>query len=433
MRFYFKRLTNNKLILLFVVFFLSTAALHSQNALITNGRDARESFINDDFEKAIKHFDKIYEVSPYWFNTLFSLYVTKSLHRNKEREFLQKYAESNVESASVIYPLHFYTECYYTKDQPNLQSKFLLLRDSLLKGKSSSIYAPLAYTAAYIHFAEKLKLQPAKKKKILKQLQQINTISKNYRKDKAKSLKKYLDLVLYNELYKLNEAGSREVLKVKITPDDLRNTRVFPFANSNKTGLEDAFELKQGHVKQLIDQEKSMQNLSFAADLVSMRPTLEKLNDLKDLFPESKDFEQFWYKHSREGWSKFIAPERIAKWMDSLTNKEQWMLIDVWGTWCGSCLQEMPDLVEMHRQFKKMPDRPIKFLTFSFNSKNLQEFMENKNYSFPVIEITKKENDKLNIYSYPTTFLVSPDGRFTVLPFNQDKAEMIKVYTLFNW
>ncbi|MCF8330985.1 MAG: TlpA family protein disulfide reductase [Bacteroidales bacterium] len=433
MRFYFKNLINSKILLLFVFLFLSTTALRSQNVLITNGRDARETFINGDFEKAVKHFDKIYEVSPYWFNNLFSLYVTKSLHNNKEREFLQKYAESSVESANIIYPLHFYTECYYTKDQPKLQSKFLLFRDSLLKGKSSSIYAPLAYTAAYIHFVKKLKLKPSIKEKILKQLLQINTINKNYRKDKAISLKKYLDLVLYNELYKLDEAGSRKVLEVQITPDDLRNITVFPFANNNETGLDDAFDLKQKHVKNLLENEKSIQNLKFTADLVSMKPTLNNLDDLKDIFPDSMDFQSFWYNYSHKGWSTFKAPERIANWIDSLTNEDQWLLIDVWGTWCASCLQEMPDLIEMHRHFEKMPDRPIKFLTFSYNSKNLQEFMNKRNYSFPVIEITKNENNKLGIYSYPTTFLIAPDGKFTILPYGQDKAEMVKVFTLVNW
>lgn len=39
-------------------------------------------------------------------------------------------------------------------------------------------------------------------------------------------------------------------------------------------------------------------------------------------------------------------------------------VINVWATWCGPCVQEMPDLVEMHRMYRR---RPFEMITLSLD------------------------------------------------------------------
>ncbi|MBI1371837.1 MAG: redoxin domain-containing protein [Phycisphaera sp.] len=72
------------------------------------------------------------------------------------------------------------------------------------------------------------------------------------------------------------------------------------------------------------------------------------------------------------------AAESLAKWntetaeLNTLdeagvkklvaNDTDKYCLINVWATWCGPCVAEMPDLVEMHRMYRK---RPIEIVTIS--------------------------------------------------------------------
>ena len=56
-------------------------------------------------------------------------------------------------------------------------------------------------------------------------------------------------------------------------------------------------------------------------------------------------------------------------------------LINVWATWCGPCVAEMPDLVEMHRMYRK---RDFEIITISADKMQMQDKaleMLNKNHA----------------------------------------------------
>lgn len=44
-------------------------------------------------------------------------------------------------------------------------------------------------------------------------------------------------------------------------------------------------------------------------------------------------------------------------------------LINIWATWCGPCVSEMPDLVEMHRMYRR---RPFEMVTISLDNPGQQ-------------------------------------------------------------
>lgn len=72
------------------------------------------------------------------------------------------------------------------------------------------------------------------------------------------------------------------------------------------------------------------------------------------------------------------AKESVAKWNQETAelqtiNKEQLTIlmqndsdklrvINVWATWCAPCVEEFPDLIEIHRMYRK---RPFEFITIS--------------------------------------------------------------------
>jgi thiol-disulfide isomerase/thioredoxin len=47
----------------------------------------------------------------------------------------------------------------------------------------------------------------------------------------------------------------------------------------------------------------------------------------------------------------------------------KYLLVNVWATWCGPCVAEMPELVTMHRMYRK---RPFELITISMDEPDQQ-------------------------------------------------------------
>ncbi len=76
-----------------------------------------------------------------------------------------------------------------------------------------------------------------------------------------------------------------------------------------------------------------------------------------------------------------------------------------------------------------MENPQLKIFTFSFESENLEDFMNENNYTFPVSEIDKPTNDLFEVSEYPTKMLISPKGNFIKLPYGVNWKTYIKNYT----
>lgn len=94
-------------------------------------------------------------------------------------------------------------------------------------------------------------------------------------------------------------------------------------------------------------------------------------------------------------------------------------LINLWATWCGPCVIEFPDLVEVHRMFMGRdfefvslsadnPDQQEKALKF-LNEKNaaLKNYIFNQEDKYALIEAVDPEWDG----ALPYTMLVEPGGK----------------------
>src|SRR5439155_7887755 len=46
------------------------------------------------------------------------------------------------------------------------------------------------------------------------------------------------------------------------------------------------------------------------------------------------------------------------------------LLVNLWATWCGPCVSEMPELVAMHRMYRK---RNFRLVTLSLDERDQQE------------------------------------------------------------
>ena len=90
--------------------------------------------------------------------------------------------------------------------------------------------------------------------------------------------------------------------------------------------------------------------------------------------------------------------------------KNRIMLIDVWATWCGPCVAAMPHLEQLHQQFQNENFELISMNIEPERSKSVQEFMKDKNLSFPLYFDRGQARRRLMVSLYPTLLLIDKNG-----------------------
>jgi thiol-disulfide isomerase/thioredoxin len=87
------------------------------------------------------------------------------------------------------------------------------------------------------------------------------------------------------------------------------------------------------------------------------------------------------------------------------------VLVNIWGSWCPPCLEEMPRLVEAHREFG---DR-VQFIGIDIlDSRNeARDFMEDFEMTFPsVFDAPDEIKGALGQFGQPVTIFYDRDGNF---------------------
>lgn len=112
-----------------------------------------------------------------------------------------------------------------------------------------------------------------------------------------------------------------------------------------------------------------------------------------------------------------ITDEGLATLVKNDTN--QYLLVNVWATWCGPCVQELPDFVTMNRMYRK---RPFRLVTISMDEPEkrdeaLKVLTENhvsaKNYLMQTKDRDKfaETLDREWPGPLPHTVLIAPGGK----------------------
>lgn len=88
-------------------------------------------------------------------------------------------------------------------------------------------------------------------------------------------------------------------------------------------------------------------------------------------------------------------------------SKNKVVIINLWATWCPSCIAEMPDLQSLYTHYKDEVDF---YFISNENSHVLQKYLDKKGYKLPVYQPLSPAPKLLESNSLPTTFLISKKG-----------------------
>lgn len=116
-----------------------------------------------------------------------------------------------------------------------------------------------------------------------------------------------------------------------------------------------------------------------------------------------------------DGWAKLDQPvvkfsiEEISG--SRLTEKAfegKVVVVDFWATWCGPCVQELPELARFAAKIKGRKD--VAFLSFSVDDDKAEvvRFFAERKEKFPVY-MASALSDRMDVMIFPTKLII--DGR----------------------
>ena len=220
---------------------------------------------------------------------------------------------------------------------------------------------------------------------------------KSDRIDEAqKELEKAVELnkantAIYNRLGQIYEA--RELFD-KAEDAYIRGFASYPVSDDlNKESLESLYKKRGGDADGF---KKYLEKIEETANEIRRENIINaKLETPKDVTP-------------------FALKNLNAETVSSADLKGKIVVINIWGTWCGPCVSEMPEFQKLHEKYAADKDVAILTINNDTDLNVVKKFMGKNKYDFAVL----RDEDylgKVGINAFPTTWFIGKDGKISFI------------------
>lgn len=117
------------------------------------------------------------------------------------------------------------------------------------------------------------------------------------------------------------------------------------------------------------------------------------------------------FAQTKERAKNFSLPMADGTIIELNKLKGKVIMVNFWATWCGPCVKEIPDFVELYNQYK---DKGLEIVGISIDQKGwavVQPFIKKHRIEYPIVLATPQfAGDYDNINAIPTTYIVNKNG-----------------------
>ncbi|MBI4853981.1 MAG: TlpA family protein disulfide reductase [Acidobacteria bacterium] len=106
------------------------------------------------------------------------------------------------------------------------------------------------------------------------------------------------------------------------------------------------------------------------------------------------------------GWS---ATDLTGKTIQASEWKGKVVILNMWATWCGPCVAEMPSLQQLYDKTKA--DNIVFALVSNEDQETVNKFVQKRKYSLPIYTISENLPSAFSTEVIPKTFVISPTGK----------------------
>jgi thiol-disulfide isomerase/thioredoxin len=177
------------------------------------------------------------------------------------------------------------------------------------------------------------------------------------------------------------------------------------------------------------------QVLSTLLKMALIQPAYKKkLREVHQEVMPGTDFNQYWAKavDAQAEKAPFISiPVLGSTSFSSDAHPGKWILVDFWGTWCGPCRQEHPDLQKFHERIVADKSNKIVLLTVACRDTEAKvlDYMQTRKFNFPVAMADGQIEKLYKVQGYPTKILILLTGNYIRIPFGIDWVNFVEQYS----